>query len=68
MKVVELKMANTTHSVVFVLSFATSAAYVAAMENEIYLQHPIKERRAILRDVYRSAKLMQKNNPEYFQS
>lgn len=55
----QIKMDNAAISAAFVLSFNRSSDFVAVAEKDFFLHKPIKERRAMLRDVYKIAKRSQ---------
>ena len=59
MKVMEVKMDNAAFSAAFVLSFPNATEFVKKNENEFFLHKELKERRAMLRDVYKVAKTME---------
>jgi len=54
----EIKMDNAAFSAAFVLSFSKSSDFVKATEDDFFQHKPLKERRLMLRDVFKAGQAM----------
>lgn len=61
MRIEQIKMNGVAFSATFVQSFAKEREFVAYAENEFFLKKELKDRRTMLKKIYRIAKSLEKS-------